>query len=635
MPIQRLFISNRGEIAIRIAQAASDLAITSVGIYSEDDANSLHIQSVGECVALTGSGPSAYLDIQQIVKAAQDSNCDAVHPGYGFLAESAEFADAVEASGLLYVGPTPETLATCGDKARARQAATDAGVPIVAGTDRATSLDETLAFFDAQAPGHAIMIKAIAGGGGRGTRMVSDRDEIAAAFERCQSEAESAFGNGQLYVEQLIENARHIEVQVIGDGHGHAVHFHTRECSAQRRHQKLIEVAPAFGIPGSTLEAIQSSAIRIAQNMQYRSLGTFEFLVDADDASTFAFIEANARLQVEHTVTEMVTGLDLVQTQLRLAGGETFEALQLDGWSDHGTNGFAIQCRVNMEKYSPTGDVLPTGGTITRYEMPTGPGIRVDGFGYSGYETSPNFDSLLCKVIVSSRSDRFDTVVQRAIQALRNCHVEGVGTNIAFLRAILGSDAFLNGEVTTRWVDQNVADLVEQASESERSLDTAVTDTAGLAGGQVDTRDPLALFEYADAIKKAKAETRAEEEREAQDASLLGPDGSVGQPAPIQGTIVSVRVAEGDAVAAHQELVVMEAMKMEHVIKASVRGIVRRVAVTEGSVIQEGHPLVFVEAADVEVDDVATSAEVDLDHIRDDLQETIERRKVDLRREPT
>ena len=627
MPIQRLLIANRGEIAIRIAQAASDLAISSIGIHSIDDASSLHVKSVDDSFELDEIGAKAYLDIDQIVSAAKELDCDAVHPGYGFLSESTKFATAVEEAGLIFVGPSPDTLALCGDKSQARKSAADVGVPIVSGTDRATTLEEVVSFFESLGPSNSIMIKAIAGGGGRGTRVVTELDDIESAFERCQSEAAAAFGNGDLYVEQLIEHARHIEVQIVGDGKGHAVDFHTRECSAQRRHQKLVEVAPAFGLPNETLEAIEANALKLAETLNYRSLGTFEFLVDAERQKTFAFIEANARLQVEHTVTEMVTGLDLVQTQLRLAGGETFDDLHLDGWSQHGTTGFAIQCRVNMEEITSSGEIRPSGGTISRYEMPTGPGIRVDGFGYSGYTTSPHFDSLLCKVIVSSRSEDLDVVIERTKRALDNCHVEGVRTNLDFLPQIIGSDAFRNGEVTTRWVDENVAELTERARESREATQSTDNTASGLAGGQVDSRDPLALFEYADAIKKAKAEAATADEDFESDVDLVGPDGSIGQPAPIQGTVVSVKVQEGDAVAANQELVIMEAMKMEHVISASVSGIVRRGNVEEGKVIQDGHPLVFVEAAEVEVSDTDTGEEMDLDHIRDDLHETTERRK--------
>ena len=496
MAIQRLLIANRGEIAIRIAQAASDLAITSVGVYSQDDAESLHVDSVDEAIALDGVGVAPYLDIEQVVRVASEANCDAVHPGYGFLAESAAFAQAVESAGLTFVGPTPSTLALCGEKSEARKTAVAVGVPVIPGTDHATTVEEISEFFDSLEKGSAVMIKAIAGGGGRGTRVVTDANDVEEAFARCQSEAMSAFGNGDLYVEQLIDNAKHVEVQVVGDGNGHAVHFHTRECSVQRRHQKIIEIAPAIGIEPATLAAIESSAVKIAEAVQYRSLGTFEFLVNADQPDQFAFIEANARLQVEHTVTEAVTGLDLVQTQLRLAGGESFADLHLDGWAEHGTTGYAIQCRVNMEELTPDGEVRPAGGTITRYEMPTGPGIRVDGFGYSGYTTSPNFDSLLCKIIVSSRSSDFNVVVDRTVKALERCHIEGIRTNCAVLRQILADDAFRNAQITTRWVDQNVAALVQGAAEVDASSEDGDDELDGFAGARVDSRDPLALFEY-------------------------------------------------------------------------------------------------------------------------------------------
>ena len=624
MSIQRLLIANRGEIAIRIAQGASDLAISTVAIFAKDDAKSLHVELADEAIALDGTGVVPYLDIPQVVAAAVATNCDAVHPGYGFLAESADFARAVEAAGLIFVGPSPDTLALCGDKSEARKTAVAVGVPVLLGTDHATSLTEIKTFYESLGSDSSIMIKAIAGGGGRGMRVVSDVEDIDEAFKRCQSEATAAFGHGQLYVEKLIENARHIEVQVIGDGNGHAVHFHTRECSAQRRHQKIIEVAPAFGLDDLTLAAIGSSAVTIAEAVNYRSLGTFEFLVDVDRPGMFAFIEANARIQVEHTVTEAVTGLDFVQTQLRLAGGETFDDLHLDGWAEHGTTGFAIQCRINMEEVTSSGEIRPAGGTISRYEMPTGPGIRVDGFGYAGYTTSPNFDSLLCKVVVSSRSNDFSVVVTRTLQALDRCLIEGIRTNRDFLKQILRSDDFREGRLTTRWVDLNVAQLVEDALKEDSA--PVVDQAAGFAGAQVDSRDPLALFEYADAIKKAKAEEFAEEEDAAHEA-LIGPAGSIGQPAPIQGTIVSVKVLEGEAVYAGQELVIMEAMKMEHVVTASTSGTVRRVSVEIGNVIQEGHPLVFVEASDVDVVGLDESEDLDLDHIRDDLHQIHERRK--------
>ena len=624
MTVQRLLIANRGEIAVRIAQAANDLAIPTVAIYSVDDAKSLHVDSADEAFELAASGPAAYLDIDRIVEIARESNCDAIHPGYGFLSESNAFASAVEGHGINFVGPTPETLAAFGDKARAREIAQECGVPLILGSQQAVSLEEARAFFDSLDNGQAMMIKAVSGGGGRGTRVVASSDELEEAFRRCESEALTAFGDCALYAERLIAKARHIEVQIVGDGEGQVVHFHTRECSAQRRHQKLIEIAPAPGLDVDDIQAMQNHAINMAESVNYRSLGTFEFLVNAESDGEYAFIEANARLQVEHTVTESVTGLDLVQTQLRLAGGESFDDLHLEGWSTHSPQGYAIQCRINMESMTAEGDIKPSSGSISRYEMPTGPGIRVDGFGYSGYKTSPNFDSLLCKVIVSSRSDNFNVLVSRTLKALDNCHVEGIATNRRFLQEILRSEELSNFSLTTRWVDENIETLVTRSM----SVDSSASDAdaiEGLAGAQVDSRDPLALFEYADAVKKAKAAAR--EQDLVDEPDLIGADGSVGQPAPIQGTIVAVKVQEGDSVHLGQELVIMEAMKMEHVISASTSGIVQRVAVNKGNVIQEGHPLVFVQVADIGESVGTQSEQLDLDHIRDDLRETHERRK--------
>lgn len=626
MPIQRLLIANRGEIAVRIAQAANDLAIHAVAMHSSDDADSLHVDAADEVVALDGVGVAPYLDADQIVQVALRSNCDAVHPGYGFLSESESFAEAIETQGLTFVGPTPETLSLFGDKARARKVALTSGLPIIQGSESSVTLDEARAFFESLDGEDSMMIKAVSGGGGRGTRVVTNLDELEESFRRCESEALTAFGSDALYVERLIGRARHIEVQVIGDGKGQVLHFHTRECSAQGRHQKLIEIAPAPNLNENLKSAIEDSAVALARSVNYRSLGTFEFLVDSQREDEYAFIEANARLQVEHTITEAVTGLDLVQTQLLLAGGASFDSLNLVEFASHKPQGYAIQCRVNMESITSDGDVRPAGGTISKYEMPTGPGIRVDGFGYSGYTTSPNFDSLLCKVIVASRSSDFSVIVARTLKALGRCQIEGIETNRSFLQAILTEPAFQDGTLTTRWVDENVSELATHAKALDSESASEPEFVEGYAGAQVDSRDPLALFEYADAVKQAKL-AAAEQDEPSESIDQVGPDGSIGQTAPIQGTIVDVKVLEGDAVHAGQELVIMEAMKMEHVIGASTSGIVKRVAVNKGNVIQEGHPLVYVEAADVGESIDVQGEDLDLDHIRDDLQETFERRQ--------
>ena len=348
MSIQGLMIANRGEIAIRIARAAADLGIRSVAVAPEDDANSLHLRVADEHALLPGRGVPAYLDIAALIEAAREANCDAVHPGYGFLAESAAFARACGEAGIAFVGPTPHLLDLFGDKVRAREAAAEAGVPVLAGSSEPATLEEAREFFAALPAGGALMIKAVAGGGGRGTRIVREADELEAAWERCASEARTAFGNDALYLEQFAANARHIEVQVVGDQHGAVTHLRERECSIQRRHQKIIEIAPAPHLDDGLRSEILDAALRLARDVGYSSLGTIEFLVDGA-AGEFWFLEANARLQVEHTVTEQVTGVDLVQSQLRIAQGETLADLGLAQAADPGNGvrprGYAVQTR--------------------------------------------------------------------------------------------------------------------------------------------------------------------------------------------------------------------------------------------------------------------------------------------------
>jgi acetyl/propionyl-CoA carboxylase alpha subunit len=624
MPVSRLLIANRGEIAIRVARAAVDLGIDTVAIYSEDDASSLHSRIADHAVPLPGSGVTAYLNIGDLIEIARNTGCDAIHPGYGFLAENATFARGCAEAGFTFVGPRPELIELFGDKGRARIAAADVDIPLIKGTSEATSLDQAKSFFDSLDSG-AMIIKAVAGGGGRGTRIVTSADEIETTYERCRSEAASAFGNGDLYVEQLMPRARHIEVQIVGDGKGNVIHLGERECSVQRRHQKVVEIAPAPNFPEKLREQICTSAARFASNVGYDNLGTFEFLVDVEgDAGSFAFMEVNARLQVEHTITEEVTGVDLVQTQLRIAGGESLADIGLNQSAVEQTQGYAIQARVNMEVITPEGEVRPSGGILSSYDTPSGPGIRTDGFGYAGYATSPNFDSLLAKVIGYSRSDNFEDAVKRTYRALGEFRIEGVQTNISFLQSMLQQPEFREGNVYTRWVDDNVSKLAIADDHVRRYHESgvgrgasSVATRAGLAGAQIDNSDPLALFKHDSSVKQDRANDLSVETG----PKMTGPENSVGMIAPIQGTIVSVLVAEGDTVFQGQHLVVMEAMKMEHEIQADRSGIVRSVAVNEGDVIQSGHALVYIEEADVGEGDFHADTEADLDEIRPDLQE--------------
>ena len=627
MRFDALLIANRGEIAIRIARAASDLGLRTVAVHSVDDAESLHTKVADAAVALPESGARAYLDQESIVVAAREAGCGAIHPGYGFLAERADFARLCSDADVVFVGPTPTHLELFGDKVRARSAAAAAHVPVLRGCDQPVSLQEAKDFF-ASCDGGAMIIKAVAGGGGRGTRVVRADREIEAAYERCRSEAEAAFGVDDVYVEEFLPRARHVEVQIVGDHRGAVAHLGERECSVQRRHQKIVEVAPAPGLAAEVRDAIIADAVRFASQQRYASLGTFEFLVDASSgaaARPYAFIETNARLQVEHTVTEAVTGVDIVQAQIRLAAGATLSDLGLDAPDIAKPRGFAIQARVNMETLGEDGSVRPAGGVLTVYEAPNGPGVRTDGFGYAGYQTSAAFDSLLAKVIGHSPSPDFGAAVARTSRALSEFRLDGVDSNIGFLRNVLDHDDFAAGRVYTRWVDEHVAQLAApRADMPQRFVQTPGSNGAdsaagGFAGARVDTSDPLALFEH-------DARVKSEQTAAAPDApSVPTLDGAGGLSSPIQGTIVSLDVAAGDEVRKGQQVAVVEAMKMEHVIASDRDGIVREITMGAGDVVREGFPIVFIEEADVTGGAAAAVEQFDPDYIRPDLEQTYER----------
>ena len=629
MTISKLLIANRGEIAIRIARAASDLGIQSVAVYSEDDTDSLHTKMSDGSHMVPGLGPKAYLDIEEIIKAALETGCNAVHPGYGFLSEKGELAKACLSKDLIFVGPTAEHLDLFGDKGRARRAASDSNVPTLLGFDRAITLSEAEAFLSDLGPEKAMMIKAIAGGGGRGTGVVRSGDDVESVYRRCQSEAETAFGNNEVYVEEYLSNARHIEVQIVGDKHGTIQHLGERECSVQRRYQKVVEVAPAPGLSDGARENVISAALRLAKEVQYSSLGTFEFLVDTHSPSEetrFVFLEANARLQVEHTVTEEVTGVDLVQTQIRIANGASLEDIGITETSST-SKGYAIQCRVNMESLATDGTIKPSFGTISAYEPPNGPGVRTDGFGYAGYKINTSFDSLLAKVITHSPSNEFGDAIRKALRALSEFRLEGLSVNIGLLQAILNHSDFAEGRIHTRWLDENLPALADQGN-NEPALNAGaiaqkVSPDSGFAGARVDTNDPMALFNY-DAEVKATHDTSTDP---GSTALNQGPDGTTALVAPIQGTIVSIDVKDGEEVAKNQPVAVIEAMKMEHVIVAPEAGVVREITMSAGDVVRENHPIVFVEERDdVKGGKAADGGEsVDLDFIRPDLQETLKR----------
>ena len=631
MGVKSLLVANRGEIAVRIMRAAAELGVRTVAVFSEDDELSLHARKADQAFALDGHGARAYLAMEQLVTAARETGCDAIHPGYGFLSECAAFARRCTEEGITFVGPQPETLELFGDKARARALAESCLVPVPPGTSGATSIEEAREFFESLG-GDAMMIKALAGGGGRGMRVVESGDEIEAAYERSRSEAEQAFGNGDLYVERLVRDARHIEVQVVGDGSGAIIHLGERECSIQRRHQKLIEIAPAPGLGEQLREELCEAAVRLAEQARYQNLGTFEFLVDAAQGgggeASFSFIEANARLQVEHTVTEEVTGVDLVQLQLRLAGGRSLDELGIDSAAK--PHSYAMQVRVNMERMGADGAARPSGGTLTAFEPPEGDGIRTDSYGYAGYRTSPRFDSLLAKLIVHEALDGLAGVIHRTREALGRFKIEGVATNVSFLQSVLDHPEFRAGRWYTRFIEDHIGDLATDDPPAGSALARPAADTA-MAGARVDASDPLAVLDYGRSVElRPPGPSAAVSPAPQSDFGVEGPENTTPTTAPMQGTIVDIEVTEGAAVYEGRPLLIMESMKMEHVITADRGGIVRRITVSVGDSIYEGHRLVFIEEGEVEVPDSEDARQRDLDHIRADLAENIQRHEIGL-----
>ena len=442
MPVRKLLVANRGEIAVRIVRAARKLGCRTVQVYSRADADMLAVRLADEAVEI---GPPAaaksYLNVEAILAAARASGADAVHPGYGFLSENGVFAAAVEAAGLVFVGPTPDTIRTMGDKAAARATARAAGVPVVPGSDGLVDIGNAPAV--AAAIGFPVMIKAAAGGGGRGIRVARDVAELTALLPQAGAEAKAAFGDGSLYLERFVARARHVEVQVLGDGRS-AVHLHERECSLQRRRQKVWEEAPAASLPVAAREALCASAVRLAEACRYRGAGTLEYLYD-DESGAFFFIEMNTRIQVEHPVTEMITGVDIVEEMIRIAGGEPLRLRQ----GDIAARGHAIEVRINAE--DPARGFLPCPGTVTRLDVPGGFGVRFDTMLYPGYAVPPFYDSLLGKLIAWDGTR--DGAIARLRAALAELRVDGL-TTTAPLHAALARDPEVEaGRVHTRWLE--------------------------------------------------------------------------------------------------------------------------------------------------------------------------------------
>jgi acetyl-CoA carboxylase, biotin carboxylase subunit len=444
--MRKVLIANRSEIARRVIRSCRELDLATVAVYSDADAEALHVREADEAVPLgKPHARESYLNVDKLIGAARETGADAVHPGYGFLSESARFAEACEAAGLVFVGPPAAAIAAMGDKAAARRLAGDAGVPVVPGTDAAADVGTALRAADEL--GYPVMLKAAAGGGGRGIRIARDPDELRELVPGAAREAEAAFGDASLYVEKLLERARHVEIQVLGDRHGNLVHLYERECSLQRRRQKLVEECPSPALHSSTREAMAEAAVRLAEAVGYTSAGTVEFLVDEDGA--FYFIEMNTRLQVEHGITEMVTGADLVREQLLVAAGERLELAQ----RDVELNGCAIEFRVNAE--DPARDFQPSPGRIDVVEQPGGPGVRVDTAIYAGYVVAPFYDSLIAKLMVWAPTR--EQALRRGRRALDEFRIEGVATTVPLHRRLVEDEGVVAGDFHTGYLEQLLA----------------------------------------------------------------------------------------------------------------------------------------------------------------------------------
>ncbi len=591
MTMQKLLIANRGEIALRIARTAADLGLECVAIAPRDDCESLHIRRATQHIELPGAGAAAYLNGDAVIKAAIDSGADAIHPGYGFLAENAGFAAAVEQAGLTFVGPTPETLALFGDKLTAKARAADLGVPCLTGSTNATLADAS-AFFASLPPGTAMLIKAVAGGGGRGMRVVHDAATLPDAYARCQSEAAAAFGDASVYVERFLPDARHIEVQILGDGAGRCIALGERECTLQRRHQKLVEIAPSPSLTAPQRDTLTGHALTLANSAAYRSLGTFEFLFcdNEPDGENMFFIEANPRIQVEHTVTEEVFSQDLVALQLRLSMGQSMAQILPQTPMPQG---HAVQIRINMETMDATAQATPAGGQIGIYEPPSGAGIRVDGMGYAGYRTSPRYDSLLAKLITYNRHGTYGATMAKAARALGEFRVTGVDTNIAWLRALLARPELASNTIDTRFVETHAGAIFDAMQPDADGTDTA-SDTPADAAAQA-----------------------------------VIPAGSTAVAMPMQATVVSA-LTTGDTVTKGAQIAVIEAMKMEHVITAPLSGTVTAHFATTGDTLMQNAPILAIEPGDTATTASENSADINLDYIRPDLAELSTRRAFTL-----
>jgi acetyl-CoA/propionyl-CoA carboxylase, biotin carboxylase, biotin carboxyl carrier protein len=578
----KVLVANRGEIAVRIFRTLRDMGIASVAVYSDVDRTALHPRFADEAYALGGAtSAESYLVVQKLLAACAATGAEAVHPGYGFLAENAGFARAVEEAGLIWIGPPPAAIELMGSKTRARQAMQAAGVPIIPGTtDPVGNAEEVVAL--GEDIGYPLLIKAAAGGGGKGMKTVYSADEAAQAFESARREGQSYFADASVYVEKYLEDPRHVEVQVLADAHGNVVHLGERDCTIQRRHQKLIEETPSPAVTEELRDRIGTIAVDAARAAGYRSAGTIEGLLAPD--GSYYFMEMNTRIQVEHTVTEVVAGIDLVRAQVQVARGEPLPFSQ----DEVALRGHAIECRINAE--DPSAGFLPSPGTITVYREPSGPGVRVDSGIAQGSVVSPLYDPMVAKLIVHG-ADR-DDAIGRMLRALGEYRIGGVKTLIGFHKALLSHPCFRAGETC-----HGIVESPELAAAAEELSNDVSSETAAATGATVERVIAAEVDGRRVEVKLHVPEPPYRElaRRRNERAAAGGAGASGAIVSPMQGTVLDVNVAEGDTVEAGQVIAVIEAMKMENEVTAVVGGVVTRLEVAPLQPVSIGQPIATIE----------------------------------------
>ncbi|GGU36341.1 acetyl/propionyl/methylcrotonyl-CoA carboxylase subunit alpha [Streptomyces lavendofoliae] len=576
--MRKVLIANRGEIAVRVARACRDAGIQSVAVYADPDRDALHVRAADEAFALGGDTPAAsYLDMAKVLQAAADSGADAIHPGYGFLSENAEFAQAVIDAGLTWIGPPPQAIRDLGDKVAARHIAQRAGAPLVAGTpDPVSGADEVVAF--AREHGLPIAIKAAFGGGGRGLKVARTLEEVPELYDSAVREAVAAFGRGECFVERYLDRPRHVETQCLADKHGNVVVVSTRDCSLQRRHQKLVEEAPAPFLTAEQNAELYAASKAILKEAGYVGAGTVEFLVGTD--GTISFLEVNTRLQVEHPVTEEVTGIDLVREMFRIADGEEL------GYDDPPVRGHSFEFRINGE--DPGRNFLPAPGTVTSFSPPTGPGVRLDAGVESGSVIGPAWDSLLAKLIITGATR--EQALQRAARALAEFQVEGMATAIPFHRAVVVDPAFTADpfRVHTRWIETEFVNEIkpfaapaEAEAEDESGRETVVVE---VGGKRLEVSLPSSLGM---SLARTGLAAGAKPKRRAAKKAGSAASGDT-LASPMQGTIVKVAVEEGQEVQEGDLVVVLEAMKMEQPLNAHRAGTIKGLSAEVGASVTSG-----------------------------------------------